>query len=241
MKLGSPRKDCPDCMAAGEKLKPKSVYMPRTHCTTCLYSVTHTKLGVCITLLWGDDNVVLPIDLIPVFPVKARNTLELFEKVTKTLTSKRPPFWLKHFIGVIERDRMLPEQFQESLENAEGEAKVFDACFKLLNYGARDNFIVRPAQQMELQQFKRADLKAVYCSVKCLKDLLGIDIKSYFIKKVILSRLFIHQESRLYQRQILHNVLSYPEIKRSFEIRVDYDAWDPRELLSLDIPLKPKE
>ena len=63
--------------------------------------------------------------------------------------------------------------------------------------------------------------------MKATKDLLGINAKSYFMKKVILRDEFLvkAQDSTSRFDELLYEALSHPDLKAQFDHRIDFDAW----------------
>ena len=54
----------------------------------------------------------------------------------------------------------------------------------MLNYGPNNNFILRPAQEMEIEEFHTNDkIKQVYIHLKSLKDLLSYWCEILFDQK----------------------------------------------------------
>ena len=134
------------------------------HCLNCLPAVTHTKLGVCLIFKYN-MMTTLTVDLIMVFKVLAKSTLGLFDKVFKTLIEKQPPNWLPYFNGVIKRDTILPDAFNEQRQTDTEEE--LDIAIKILNYGPDSNYIVRPKQELALEDFETFEsLKDVYVRIK---------------------------------------------------------------------------
>ena len=215
---------CRQCIRQKEALDPNSIYTPYTHCQKCLFAVTHTRVGACLILR---RHVRVPlsmetitIDIVPIFPVKASSTLELFQNVSRTLLEKRPPFWVKYFNGLVKKDGILPEQFGNNMSDIEdGIAYV---SMKLLHYGTADNFIIRPAQRMRIQQFRNKTLRIAYCKLKLMRGLFSADIKSYVFKKILLSPTFevLHEDDM--SRGLIGMVLVHPEVSPAFADYLDF-------------------
>ena len=198
-----------------------------THCTNCIFPVVQTKCGICLLLPWFSDEFnreeILTVDLIPVLPVKGSSLNGLFRSVTTTLLKFRPPNWLNHITGVMKRDRILPESLKKDAE----EVKVIPVGMKLVHFGRERNFIIRPAQRLQMSNFEKdQDLKDTYCKVKSLKYLLNIDISSYFIKKVILTEEMMRKiKSCSYSLDKIFEVLSHQDLKPKFAEIIDFEQW----------------
>jgi hypothetical protein len=81
---------------------------------------------------------------------------------------------------------------------------------------------------MEIERFQSNDLlKKIYINMKALKDLLGVDIKSYSIKKVVLRPGFVAStmEPKADLDELLLEAMSHSDMKRGFQDRVDYHLW----------------
>ena len=206
-----------------------------THCENCIFHVTQTKCGACLVFDWEQKDIrktVLTIDLIPVLPIKGKNTNELLKLVTKTLFDKRPPNWRKYLTKFINSDRILPESFQQQFDREGCEEKPIQVAVKLLNFGPDRNFIIRPFQQLGVtKEFGENEaLKAVYCQIKCMKELLGAEkISSYFIKKVLLSKAMKEKMKGLTNDIFL--ALQHPDLREKFEKVIDYEKWDKDEII----------
>ena len=165
----SPFKPCKDCLATTKRSQ-SSVYNPFTHCKNCFPTLTHSKLGPCLILQYQDGEVsrVVSVDLILTIPVKATGSLDLFQKVIKTLIGKKYPSWLKYMDSIMARDLLLPE----AIGTLDSDKTSVDVAVKILHYGQKNNYIIRPAQEMEISNFHNNQrLKHVYISIKLLRDL----------------------------------------------------------------------
>ena len=88
---------------------------------------------------------------------------------------------------------------------------------KLLHFGEESNFIIRPAQRLEITQFgEYKNLKQCYCYIKYLKSIGNIDISSYFIKKVLLT-------DKMKKMSMMENSLEWWDVS---DTRLKYDAFD---------------
>ena len=239
--------ECPRCPIQVYDSKMGTLY---THCDNCLPPVTHTKCGICLILEWsdGNDTYVLTIDLVPVFPVVGSSVSKLFGNVTKTLLTE-PSNWLKYSQGFIAKDIFLPESYEEAFK--ETPSKPLLVGMKILHYGeGGKNFLIRPIQQLGVAAFEdNKQLKDVYCYIKCLKTILDIDVNSYFIKKVLLTKAVknkLKSKNQLYGhlmdpynkkellKKNLHYCLNHAELKSKFNHKINYGEWDKTHQ---DIPL----
>ena len=199
-----------------------------SHCTKCIFNVTQTKCGACLVFEWKydkDQNDILTIDLIPVIPIRGKNLNEMMTLITSTLLNERPPNWLRYLKGFINKDQILPESFQDQLN--ENQDKPLEVGMKLLHYGNGNNFIIRPAQQLAVTaEFEEnEELKRVYCQIKCLKSLLRVEINSYFVKKVLLTD---EMKGKIHGLPFdIYTILQHPDLKAKFEQVIDYEELSP--------------
>ena len=232
IKVQQKMKECQKCPIQAYDSKIGVYY---THCDNCLPPVTHTKCGLCLIFEWSDGNEthVLTIDLVPVFPVIGSSVSELFSCVTKTLLTE-PPNWLKYSRGFISKDTFLPESYEEAFK--ETPLKPLFVGMKIIHYGdGGRNFLIRPIQQLGVATFEdNKQLKDVYCHIKYLKTALDIDLNSYFIKKVLLTKevknkLKSDGKNMLLGSKMevknLHYCLNHPELKSRFNHVIDYEEW----------------
>ena len=111
----------------------------------------------------------------------------------------------------------------------------------MINYGPEENYIIRPAQEMDIQVFPNNDiLRQAYVTFKALKTVLGVEVKSYLAKKIFLLPEFKQKAETgliptdLFAREqnwheILYDILNHPELKRSFEDKIDFEKWKKEE------------
>ena len=158
------------------------------------------------------------------FPVPESNTIQLYQLVTKTLMHERPHGWQKYLDRFLKTDQILPE----SMANVK-EASKSHVCLKILNFEAgQSNFILRPGQILDVEELADERLKTVYCNMKALKAHFKADVKSYFLKKVLLlpENLEMARDSTQNPEQLLFQFFSHPSLKKVFETHIDYDRWE---------------
>ena len=241
-------KGCDKC----EKLKNgkmKSIYSGMMHTKDCFPMVCHTKLGPCIILPWNfqEHSWVMTADLVPVFNVEGK-TLDLVNLVLDTLIKKTPPGWREFTEKVFHRDIVLPEAFSTQ----QSDTKQVSVGLKLINYGEEDNYIIQPAQEMNVQDFQSNEiLRLAYVNFKALKTVLGADVKSYLAKKIFLLPEYKRKAvggllsldaytCELFWQELLFEILQHPEMRRAFETKIDFSKWKvEHQLLQYGvIPLK---
>ncbi len=214
------------CSNCREASRPRTNHTPYTHCLTCRPPVTHTKLGPCLVYQWeGEERPeLLLVDFIPAFPIRSAGLLPLFDNAVSTLFTIQPTNWQRHFRGFLDRDRLLPEDFDKNLRREEG---IFNVGVKLLNYEEGfSNAIIRPGQVTNIKVHGK--LKEIYTRLKAVKDLLKISgAQSYVIKKTILMDEMREalNDPQMDMDEAMLLVLSHPELKRNFSKKIDFEQW----------------
>jgi hypothetical protein len=213
------------CDEQHQVLESDSTHQPKTHCLKCVQSMTHTKIGPCVVLRHKQSNEFLSIDLVPVYPVKDKSPIDLMNIVINTLVEKNPPFWVQYFESLMKRDVILPESFRDNTKE-----DVQWVAIKLLHYGPRHNYMMRPGQEMEITTVfdEHPRVKRTYCQMKLLKDIYDIKVKSFFMKKVILREEFIafSKTNEITDGRLLYEALSHSDLKSKFQEKID--IWDLR-------------
>ena len=225
---------------------------PMTHDENCLPTVCHTKIGACLILPWKFNDShgwTMAADLVPVFPIKGQ-TLELINKVMKTLLENNPPGWRKHTESFYERDIFLPEGFLKEYvaQDQLRRNQVENINIKLLNYNDENNQVIRPAQRMDVGALQsNVVFQQAYIHIKALNTILEAKVKSYMVKKVLLQKEFfaksrVFQEGSAYFENeklwqfIVFDVLHHQEMKKHFDEKIDYSKWSREKCW--EIPLK---
>ena len=200
-----------------------------SHCKNCLFPVTQTKLGPCLIFKWRSEEhfktINVTIDLIPVLPIAGSSTCDLFESVTNSLLDSKPPNWLSHISRVLNQDKILPEAFEDDFKTVP--INALNVAIKLINYGNEHNYIIQPAQHLDVTDFDdKWDLKQCYCMIKALKFYLDIDVSSYLIKKILLSKEFKGKKERVTSiEKVVYEAFCHPELKKEFSKFIDFEKW----------------
>ena len=210
-----------------------TLYQPTKHTSSCLHTVSHTKLGPCLLFQWKPENSngwIMTADFVPVFKVKG-TTMDLFKEVLTTLLQKNPPGWREYTDTLYRRDIILPEVFQTQ------STEVKEVAIKLLNYSDENNYIIRPAQEAGIADLQSNKvLLQTYLHIKALKSVLQIEAKSYMVKKVLFLPEFSKRaragnlledpkKLKTEWQKLLFDVLNYPELRKSFGTKIDYEKW----------------
>ncbi len=152
------------------------------------------------------------------------NVLNLQTILTKGLVKKQPPNWFNHFKSHIKRDRILPEDFKK-----QSEIEVpMTIGMKLLHYGDENNFIIRPAQRMQIETFfKNEKMKKLYCYLKGIKSALKVNVSSYFIKKVLMLEKFQKEMNKYdkFHNDMIRKALTDTVLKRYFDSKINFEKW----------------
>ena len=192
-----------------------------SHCKNCIFNVTQTKSGACLILEWNSDELkrkeLLTVDLIPILSVKGMDLNQMFNSVIRTLLRKKPTNWLRYIKGVVEKDRILPESYYQ-LWQPDPERPI-PICMKLLHFGGENNFIIKPAPLLGVTSiFKESEpLKNCYIRMKYLKDILKVDLNSYFIKKVLLTDEMKAKAKKQSDFELFEACLNHPDLRHKFK------------------------
>ena len=190
------------------------------HCQDCLPGLAFTKAGPCM-IIRDVDGTVISIDLIPLLPCPEKDPLVMFNLVSQCLVVATLHNWLNYFRKYVRSDTLLPEV-------QSGPTLPIDGfiSFKLLHaHSNQDNFIMRPGQTLAMKNLQ-GKLKEAYCFLKALKTIMGADISSYGIKKVLLLEDLSRQTKTAKDSvELLHTVITHPHLKPTFEIsfKGDYE------------------
>ena len=115
------------------------------------------------------------------------------------------------------------------------------SCFrKRMSDGRKERYyFVRPGEKWNSgETFQTDRLREVYCHIKILKKILGLDyIKSYMVKKLLSKPFYADLERQSVKWHtavltLLFKILSLPEFKTKFCKDIDYERW---------IQLKPRK
>ena len=125
------------------------------------------------------------MDLCPVFKFKSteiKGTIDAMSLKVQSLIELASPEAILYLIKYMQSDRILPDIL--STESS----KIANFGFKLFSFAEQSqHFIIKPGQMLgPTEQFKDfPQIKEVYTLIKCLKDVLNVDIPSYLVKKVM--------------------------------------------------------
>jgi hypothetical protein len=218
-------KPCPDC----SKLK-KTELDPYAHllgCQNCTVSVTHSKLGPLIQMKILDR--IVTVDLIPVWPIKAKSNLILMGNVMATLLDddNEIPERVPYLLSLMARDVLLPEAFEATVM----EEKPIQVALKIVNYNC-SIFIIRPGQDLKVDEFHRNKvLFDAYIIIKALIHKYQLEIKSFLSKKILTSPYFVQLTRHIDNDvpKLVFNALQHGLLKPGFQILVNYEKWGKRE------------
>lgn len=207
---------------------------PHSLCRSCLPTVTHTKRGACL-LLRTLDQVILSLDIVPVFPITGKTRVELFELVARTLMHQKPRGWVSHLKKFLAKDSMPPDLMKIDPNQ---QHQVFHEQIKLFNWVSIPAWGIMPAQVMSVSQdlATNVELQEAYRQLKALKVLLDVKVPSYTLKKVlnIIYEAYKKDQDNLLARNLVFFSLRHPELRRAFSHQIDFDLWQD---CTQDIPL----
>ncbi len=132
---------------------------------------------------------------------------------------RHPPNWAKHLQGVIQRDKILPDALKSVLDS---DNNIFDVTMKILHYGPDFNSIIRPGQILDVKTMNANDgkLSKVYLCTKALIKLLRINVKSYLVKKIILTndtKMALLKDSSM--SECLFHIVKHPEFMKRLDLK----------------------
>ena len=171
----------------------------------------------------------------------------MFDLVTKNLVAGTLPNWLPYLQKFVKYDTLLPEVLGSPTLPKHG----FTALKLLHAESDEDLFILRPGQTLAMQNLQEPKMKEAYCYLKALKNIMGLDISSYGLKKVLLLEDFSHlAEAAKNASHLLYLALTHPHlhsifrrefaVKRngiSMRVEINFDDWE-RSPTGQKIPLR---
>ena len=175
-------------------------------------------------------NVV--IDLISGFPVPEIDTLSIYKDVITCLMEEMPPGWQKVLDSHVTRDRVIPDDMEEIDNRTFEEHSKNLLGIKLLVWGPRPNYHLRPGQTVEVEQFSNENTKQAYIILKGLIKLMKLKISTYMLKKTLLGSSSYRQEANP-THHIVKNAMVTPELFPEFNqyyveiVQIDGDQFVP--------------
>ena len=137
--------------------------------------------------------------------------------------------WFNHARGIVTQDCVLPESFKACIERDRD--KVVQVGVKLINYdeGRRRNFLIKPVQILGITEYIGDELiMKCFSAIKCFKSAFGVDVKSYLIKKIILTDEMkgkIAKNGEENWQESVFEVLKHPELIDSFNRNAAFNKW----------------
>ena len=173
-------------------------------------------------------GVINTIDLCPIFQTLDKDLMSCIRLVTVAIIHDAPYEALKFLIKFFQSDRIQPENFMME------EQEFVSMGMKFLHYGPGGNaIVVKPGQILNVKQFDDENLKVlkkVYSTIKFLKDVLGLDLKSYLLKKILLKQStkdMVQQLASKYEeekfRELFFKVIHLNELRPKLEGFIKYE------------------
>ena len=149
-------------------------------------------------------------------------------RINRLLIASQSVDAILHILKFLSSDRVMPEVFAQLTSD------VINLGFKLFSFSKEeDNFILKPGQLLgPVKEFDDIPLlKDVYICIKGLKDVLGVDLPSYLVKKVLFkdTTKALARQSQLKDyplRAMLFITLNLNEIKPAFVNLIDWKEYN---------------
>ena len=220
----SVKNKCKACCALRKRKKEQQFQ----HCLDpeCLPFLSVTKRGLCLIVRNEDKNgAISTIDLCPVLEVMDKNVIDPLNLTIESLLRDKPPYALKILTKMFGIDRILPEWFDKERKGGE---KPIVVGMKFLNFGpGEDCILVKPGQVLQVQQLQDyPNLLRSYCIIKAFKDALGVGLKSYMLKKLLLREEIKQSSETSNSNAIVRRLMSLNGIKEHFEELIDFEEWE---------------
>ena len=164
------------------------------------------------------------------FEVKTILDTDLFEITNEgMLKIGHPRDWSKYLYSYCNTLQMIDLGLEDSDISLKNLTQV---TLKVINCHMDRNYFVKPGQILGGKKFKNKGLRKVYCYLKALKKMLGIDVSSFWIKKMLMTRPFIQIAEGWGEglpEYILYDVLNSTEFKNHFSEAIDFGKWELQE------------
>jgi hypothetical protein len=215
------RLDCKAC----RKIKEEGVEKLLKHCLNCMVAVSQSKVGIVLQFLWTSDEgeeIYCSIDLVPTFKVRKIDPLELARFLNTAMLKERPEGWFTYLKKYVKANRIVTEL----LECVSSDSQMIGSVrLKNLNCSKDCNYFVQLGQCLTKEKFKSNMHKTAYMQIKALKKILDIEFNNYLLKKLLLRPVeFDHS----FEEHFLFDVMCQPELRETFEKRIDYTKWMER-------------
>ena len=199
----------------------------------CCVLVSQSKIGICLQLLARGDKgneVYSSIDLIPMFEVETILDTDLAKIDNDAmLGAGHPSDWPKYLYSYCNTLQIVDIEFADSDLSLRNLTSV---VLKAMNCHKERNYFVKPGQILGGKKIQHKGMRKAYCYLKALKKILDIDVSSFWMKKMLMSRPFSHIAEGWGEglpEYILFDVLQSPEFKSLFSDAIDFEEWELKE------------
>ena len=207
----------------------------------CCVFVSQSKIGICLQLLMTDkkgNKTYCSIDLIPMFEIETILDTDLAKIVNDGMLGVgHPKDCFKYLFSYCNTLQMVDIELDDSDQSMRNLTSV---ALKAMNCHKDRNYYVKPGQILGGKKIQHKGMQKAYCYLKAMKKILGIDVSSFWMKKMLMSRPFGHIAEGWGEglpELILLDVLQSPEFKSRFAGVIDFDKWELKEEFWV-IPLK---
>ena len=149
---------------------------------SCMATVAQSKTGFCLQFEWIDDDrspYYCSIDIVPVFPIKEKNPMDLARIIITAMRMKDHPQGWFHQIRKYEVCDRIVKGIQSP--------NVTSVVLKTMNCLEDRNYFIRPGQPLGWDKFPDAEIKDYYCRIKLMIKAKGVkNLGNYMVKKLLL-------------------------------------------------------
>ncbi len=205
-------------------------------CPLCAVTVSQTKAGICLQFQWkqGEIKIYSSVDIIPMYNVKEIESIALARSVNTGILLQRSDVhgWLKYLRSYVKTDMVV-----EGLSRARQDSPKVKSVFLKQLDPDNDVYFIRPGQVLGSRKFFSKKHHLSYQLIKFFKKSLHLEaIDMYMVKKLLWKPevTMIHYET-VVQREFVLRVLGMPELRRHFEPYINFQLWESRNAIEINL------
>ena len=189
--------NCQDCL---NKMGGSSL-LEQCSSGSCMATLAQSKTGFCLQFEWIDDDdkpYYCSIDIVPVFPIREKDPIELANIIISAMRKKGHPQGWFHQIRKYE----VCDRIVKGIKSP----NVTSVVLKTMNCQEDKNYFIRPGQPLGWDKFPNDKIKEYYCRIKLMLKAKGIkNLGNYMVKKLLLKPEF--------QNRTMFQILLHEEFK----------------------------